>query len=138
MDTQILLALLEMNTGIGPCLKFLCLFDKGLQKNAKIEDLSVKWQTADSEGKSEIEVEFKNSRAVADIFSKIPKTSCTYVVEITPKIETVRTKALYFCIGFGELSHITQRALGWLNLYGREAVLYKLKNRQKMCVFLRF
>ena len=91
-----LLALLEMNTGIGPCLKFLCLFDKGLQKNAKIEDLSVKWQTADSEGKSEIEVEFKNSRAVKDIFSKIPKASCTYVVEITPKIETVRTKAIYF------------------------------------------
>ena len=56
-----LLALLEMNTGIGPCLKFLCLFDKGLQKNAKIEDLSVKWQTADSEGKSNIEIEFKNS-----------------------------------------------------------------------------
>jgi len=88
MDTQILLALLEMNTGIAPCLKFLCLFDKSLQKNAKIEDLSVQWQSADSEGKSDIEVEFKNSRAVSDIFSKIPKASCTYVVEITPEIET--------------------------------------------------
>lgn len=88
MDTQILLALLEMNTGIAPCLKFLCLFDKSLQKNAKIEDLSVKWQSADSEGKSDLEVEFKNSRAVVDIFSKIPKASCTYVVEITPEIET--------------------------------------------------
>jgi hypothetical protein len=93
MDTQILLALLEMNTGIAPCLKFLCLFDKSLQKNAKIEDLSVKWQSADSEGKSDLEVEFKNSRAVVDIFSKIPKASCTYVVEITPEIETVRTNS---------------------------------------------
>ena len=80
-----------MNTGIAPCLKFLCLFDKSLQKNAKIEDLSVQWQSADSEGKSNLEVEFKNSRAVSDIFSKIPKASCTYVVEINPEIETVRT-----------------------------------------------
>ena len=88
-----LLALLEMNTGIGPCLKFLCLFDKGLQKNAKIEDLTAIWQIADSEGKCDLEVEFKNSRAVADIFSKIPKASCAYVVEITPEIETVRTNS---------------------------------------------
>ena len=90
MDTQILLALLEINTGIAPCLKFLCLFDKSLQKNAKIENLSVIWQITDSEGKTDLEVEFKNSRAVSDIFSKIPNASCFYVVEITPEIETVR------------------------------------------------
>ena len=83
--------ILALNFGIAPCLKFLCIFDKNLQNAAKVEQLTVNWQKTGSEGKSDLIVEFKNSKAVIEIFSKMPGAACTYVVEITPPVEEVST-----------------------------------------------
>ena len=83
--------ILALNFGIAPCLKFLCIFDKNLQNAAKVEQLTVNWQKTGSEGKSDLIVEFKNSKAVMEIFSKIPGAACSYVVEITPPVEEVST-----------------------------------------------
>ena len=80
-----------MNFGVAPCLKFLCIFNKKLQNTAKVEQLTANWQKTGSEGKSDLVVEFKNSKAVMKIFSKIPGAACTYVVEITPPVEEVST-----------------------------------------------
>ena len=80
-----------MNFGVAPCLKFLCIFNKNLQNTAKVEQLTANWQKIGSEGKSNLIVEFKNSQAVMEIFSKIPGAACTYVVEITPPVEEVST-----------------------------------------------
>jgi len=86
-DTKLLLDILALNFGVAPCLKFLCIFDKNLQNTAKVEQLTANWQKTGSEGKSDLVVEFKNSKAVMEIFSKIPGVACTYVVEITPPVE---------------------------------------------------
>ena len=40
-DTQLLLDLLTASSGIGPCLKLLCLFDKSLQQRAQVENVVV-------------------------------------------------------------------------------------------------
>ena len=72
-------------------MKFLCIFDKKLQNTAKVEQLTANWQKIGSEGKSNLVVEFKNSQAVMEIFSKIPGAACTYVVEITPLVVEVST-----------------------------------------------
>ena len=72
-------------------MKFLCIFDKNLQNTAKVEQLTANWQKTGSEGKSDLVVEFKNSKAVMVIFSKIPGAACTYVVEITPLVVEVST-----------------------------------------------
>ena len=72
-------------------MKFLCIFDKNLQNTAKVEQLTANWQKIGSEGKSNLIVEFKNSQAVMEIFSKIPGAACTYVVEITPLVVEVST-----------------------------------------------
>ena len=72
-------------------MKFLCIFDKNLQNTAKVEQLTANWQKTGSEGKSDLVVEFKNSKAVVEIFSKIPGAACTYVVEITPQVVEVST-----------------------------------------------
>ena len=90
-DTKLLLDILALNFGVAPCLKFLCIFDKKLQNTAKVEQLTANWQKIGSEGKSNLVVEFKNSQAVMEIFSKIPGAACTYVVEITPPVEEVST-----------------------------------------------
>ena len=80
-----------MNFGVAPCLKYLCIFDKNLQNTAKVEQLTANWQKIGSKVKSNLVVEFKNSKAVMEIFSKIPGAACTYVVEITPLVEEVST-----------------------------------------------
>ena len=72
-------------------MKYLCIFDKNLQNTAKVEQLTANWQKIGSEGKSNLVVEFKNSQAVMEIFSKIPGAACTYVVEITPLVVEVST-----------------------------------------------
>ena len=53
--------------------------------------MTANWQKIGSEGKSNLVVEFKNSQAVMEIFSKIPGAACTYVVEITPLVVEVST-----------------------------------------------
>ena len=40
-DTKLLLDLLAASSGIGPCLKLLCLFDKSLQQKAQVENVKV-------------------------------------------------------------------------------------------------
>ena len=72
-------------------MKYLCIFDKNLQNTAKVEQLTANWQKIGSKVKSNLVVEFKNSKAVMEIFSKIPGAACTYVVEITPLVEEVST-----------------------------------------------
>ena len=72
-------------------MKFLCIFNKNLQNTAKVEQLTANWQMTGSEGKSDLVVEFKHSKAVMEIFSKIPGVACTYVVEITSPVEEVGT-----------------------------------------------
>jgi hypothetical protein len=95
-DTKLLLDLLALNFGVAPCLKFLCIFDKNLQNTAKVLQLTANWQKTGSEGKSDLVVEFKNSKAGMEIFAKIPGVSCTYVVEITPPVEEVSGNTGYF------------------------------------------
>ena len=90
-DTKLLLDILALNFGVAPCLKYLCIFDKNLQNTAKVEQLTANWQITGSEGKFDLVVEFKNSKAVIEIFSKIPGAACAYIVEITSPVEEVST-----------------------------------------------
>ena len=90
-DTKLLLDILALNFGVAPCLKFLCIFDKNLQNTAKVQQLTENWQKIGSKVKSNLIVEFKNWKAVMEIFSKIPGAACSYVVEITPPVEEVST-----------------------------------------------
>merc|ERR1719464_1869023 len=85
-DTQLLLDLLTASSGIGPCLKLLCLFDKSLQQRAQVENVVVTLQEPDTNGKRDAVVCFKDSHAVMEIFSQIPTAVCTYAVEINPRI----------------------------------------------------
>jgi len=85
-DTQLLLDLLTASSGIGPCLKLLCLFDKSLQQRAQVENVGVTLQEPDTNGKRDAVVCFKDSQAVMEIFSQIPTAFCTYAVEINPSI----------------------------------------------------
>merc|ERR1711971_231953 len=85
-DPQLLLDLLTASSGIGPCLKLLCLFDKSLQQRAQVENVEVTLQEPDTNGKRDAVVCFKDSQAVMEIFSQIPTAFCTYAVEISPSI----------------------------------------------------
>merc|ERR1719464_66496 len=85
-DTQLLLDLLTASSGIGPCLKLLCLFDKSLQQRAQVENVGVTLEEPDTTGKRDAVVCFKDSKAVTEIFSQIPTAFCTYAVEINPSI----------------------------------------------------
>merc|ERR1740129_959530 len=85
-DTQLLLDLLTASSGIGPCLKLLCLFDKSLQQRAQVENVGVTLEEPDTTGKRDAVVCFKDSQAVMEIFSQIPTAFCTYAVEINPSI----------------------------------------------------
>jgi len=87
-DTKLLLDLLAASSGIGPCLKLLCFFDKSLQQKAQVDNVKVTLQEPDSNGKRDAVVCFKDSKAVMDIFSQIPKASCTYAVEINPIVKS--------------------------------------------------
>ena len=51
--------------------------------------MKVSLQDPDSNGKRDAVVEFKDSQAVMEIFSQIPKASCTYAVEINPPVKSV-------------------------------------------------
>ena len=53
------------------------------------EIVKVSLQNPDSNGKRDAVVEFKDSKAVMEIFSQIPKASCTYAVEINPPVKSV-------------------------------------------------
>ena len=51
--------------------------------------MKVSLQDPDSNGKRDAVVEFKDSQAVMEIFSQIPKAYCTYAVEINPPVKSV-------------------------------------------------
>ena len=95
-DTKLLLDLLAATSGIGPCLKLLCLFEKSLQQNAQVGNVNVILQEPDSDGHRDVVVEFKDSKAVVEIFSRIPNVFCTYAVEITPPVKSVRISSSIF------------------------------------------
>lgn len=95
-DTKLLLDLLAETSGIGPCLKLLCLFEKSLQQKAQVENINVILQEPDSDGCRNVVVEFNDSKAVVDIFSQIPDASCTYAVEITPLVKSGSWHVLTF------------------------------------------
>ena len=92
-------------------MKYLCIFDKNLQNTAKVEQLTANWQKTGSEGKSDLVVEFKNSKAVMEIFSKIPGAACAYVVEITPPVEEVSTMWTTKEIGYKNSRYWTKCSL---------------------------
>ena len=85
-DTKLLLDLLAECSGIGPCLKLLCLLDKSLLENAKCNYMNTFLQDPDSDGCRDVIVEFNDSKAVKDIFCQIPKALCTYSLEISPPV----------------------------------------------------
>ena len=89
-DTKLLLDLLASSSGIAPCLKLLCLFDKNLKQNVKVRNLSATLQDPDSDGYRDVVVKFENPKAVEEIFSHIPKSLCTYAVEISPPVKSVK------------------------------------------------
>ena len=97
-DTKLLLDLLAECSGIGPCLKLLCLLNKSLLENAKCDYMNIFLQDPDSDGKRDVIVEFNDSKAVKDIFCQIPKALCTYSIEITPPVESVRINNSVFSI----------------------------------------
>jgi len=97
-DTKLLLDLLAASSGIGPCLKLLCFFDKSLQQKAQVENVKVSLQDPDSNGKRDAVVEFKDSKAVMEIFSQIPKASCTYAVEINPPVKSGSWRVLNYAL----------------------------------------
>jgi len=95
-DTKLLLDLLAECSGIGPCLKLLCLLDKSLLENAKCNYMNTFLQDPDSEGCRDVIVEFNDSKAVKDIFCQIPKALCTYSLEISPPVESGSWRILKF------------------------------------------
>ena len=84
--------LLKMLSGT---FKRTCTTDRAAPKQSSIPlnklplNLKVSLQDPDSNGKRDAIVAFKDSQAVMDIFSQIPKASCTYAVEINPSVKSV-------------------------------------------------
>ena len=93
-DLKLLLDLLAASSGIAPCLRLLCLFDRNLRKMTEVCNLDIKKYHNTERNRTEAIVKFDDAPALMDIFAKIPNVQCIYSVEITPPIEKVKCIAM--------------------------------------------
>ena len=88
-DLKLLLDLLASSSGIAPCIRILCLFDKNLRQMAKVGNLKFMHQENETEGKVDLGVEFEDPKAIKNIFSQLDNAVCVYTIEITPSLPSV-------------------------------------------------
>merc|ERR1712038_992318 len=87
-DLKLLLDLLATSSGVAPCLRLLCLFDRNMRKMAEVSNLSVCKHYDEGKKRTDAIVKFTDPIAMKDIFSKIQNVTCTYTVEIIPPLCT--------------------------------------------------
>ena len=103
-DLKLLLDLLAASSGIAPCLRILCLFDKNMRKMAEVSNLKVEHYYNDEKKRTDAIVTFGDPEAVKDIFCRMEDVTCTYSVEITPCINHVRFNLFKKCLKISILS----------------------------------
>ena len=89
-DMKLLLDLLAATSGIAPCLKLLCMFDRNLRKMTEVSNLTIDSYYNSEKDRTEAVVKFDDAPALKDIFVKIRDVQCIYSVVINPPINKVR------------------------------------------------
>ena len=107
-DLKLLLDLLAASSGIAPCIRILCLFDKNLRQMAKVGNLKFMHQENEAEGKVDLGVEFEDPTAIKNIFSQLDNAVCVYTIEITPTLPSVSICMKSWCLKITEKSLILQ------------------------------
>ena len=87
---KLLLDLLAATSGIAPCLKLLCMFDRNLRKMTEVSNLTIDSYYNSEKDRTEAVVKFDDAPALKDIFVKIRDVQCIYSVVINPPINKVR------------------------------------------------
>jgi len=93
-DMKLLLDLLAATSGIAPCLKLLCMFDRNLRKMTEVNNLSINSYHNSERDRTEAVVKFDDAPALKDIFGKIRDVQCIYSVVINPPISKGSVHAL--------------------------------------------
>ena len=88
-DMKLLLDLLAATSGIAPCLKLLCMFDRNLRKMTEVSNLTIDSYYNSEKNRTEAVVKFDDAPALKDIFVKIRDVQCIYSVVINPPINKV-------------------------------------------------
>ena len=88
-DMKLLLDLLAATSGIAPCLKLMCMFDRKLRKMTEVSNLTINSYYNSEKDWTEAVVRFDDAPALKDIFVKIRDVQCIYSVEINPPINEV-------------------------------------------------
>ena len=86
---KLLLDLLAATSGIAPCLKLLCMFDRNLRKMTEVSNLTIDSYYNSEKNRTEAVVKFDDAPALKDIFVKIRDVQCIYSVVINPPINKV-------------------------------------------------
>ena len=99
---KLLLDLLAATSGIAPCLKLLCMFDRNLRKMTEVSNLTINSHYNSEKDRTEAIVKFDDAPALKDIFVKIRDVQCIYSVVINPPITKVKIYILLstICICF--------------------------------------
>jgi len=98
-DLKLLLDLLAASSGIAPCLRILCLFDKNMRKMVEVSNLKVEHYYNEEKKRTDAIVTFEDPEAVKDFFSSMKDVTCTFSVEISPCIKHVSSFVLiYFLV----------------------------------------
>ena len=87
---KLLLDLLAATSGIAPCLKLMCMFDRKLRKMTEVSNLTINSYYNSEKDWTEAVVRFDDAPALKDIFVKIRDVQCIYSVEINPPIKEVK------------------------------------------------
>jgi hypothetical protein len=94
-DLKLLLDLLATSSGIAPCLRILCLFDRNLRRMSEVEGLRVTKVFNEDTNRTDAIVKFDDPLAMNEIYSKIPDCHCIYTVEIVPPVKGVSSIVIY-------------------------------------------
>ena len=86
-DLRLLLDLLAKSSGLAPPLRVMALLDQQFQKQCKPVIMSVERSPDIIDGESSIEIEFRQSDLVRNIFGKMDELNCLYTVQISPKTD---------------------------------------------------
>lgn len=96
-DLKLLLDLLACSSGVIPCFKLLCSFDKKMQKMAQVKKLNYHKESND------IIIEFDDPPSLMkDLISSVPGSCCLYykVEIVSPSNISVRIKTLKTLLSF--------------------------------------
>ena len=115
---KLLLDLLAATSGIAPCLKLMCMFDRKLRKMTEVSNLTINRYHNSEMDWTEAVVRFDDAPALKDIFVKIRDVQCIYSVEINPPINEV-------IMGF-TITKLKASVQIYLDLFFNFRVLYML------------